>query len=69
MTTTINEPVVKPIVRLIGTDGNAFAILGKVRRALLDAGLHDEAERYMTEATSGDYHHVLAVTMQYVEVE
>ena len=64
-----DEPTVRPIVRLIGTDGNAFAIISKVRRALIQAGQHDEIERYMTEATSGDYHHLLAVTMQYVEVE
>lgn len=64
-----SEPSVKPIVKLIGDDGNAFNILGRVRRALIQAGLTDQAERYVQEATSGDYHHLLATTMRYVEVE
>ena len=29
-------------VKLVGTDGNAFAIMGKVKRALRDAGATDE---------------------------
>ncbi len=60
-------PKEKPRVRLVGQDGNAFAILGRVRRALLDAGASEEyVERYTREATSGDYNHLLAVTMEYV---
>ncbi len=56
-------------VTLVGEDGNAFAILGRVKRALQRAGHSDLAEAYMKEATSGDYDHLLAVTMDYVEVE
>jgi hypothetical protein len=56
-------------VRLIGEDGNAFNILGKVRKALTKAGYKDLAEQYIEEATSGDYNNLLAVTMEYVEVE
>ena len=67
--TTATEPTYKPIVRLIHHDRNAIAILGKVCQALSDAGLHREAERYMAEATSGDYHNLLRVTMDYVEIE
>lgn len=59
----------KPKVKLIGEDGNAFAVLGKVSRALRKAGLHEEAKKYVVEATAGDYNHLLQVTMQYVEVE
>ena len=29
----------------------------------------DVIEQYMAEATSGDYYHLLATTMEYVEVE
>jgi hypothetical protein len=58
----------KPRVRLIGEDGNAFAILGKVKKALRKAGLNDEAEAFMEEAMSGDYDHLLATAMEYVEV-
>ena len=59
----------KPIVKLVGTDGNAFAILGKVSKALKRAGLEKEAKEFMKEATSGDYNHLLQTAMKYVEVE
>ena len=57
------------VVRLVGEDGNAFAILGRVRRALKNAGHQEAANEYMEEATSGDYNHLLRTTMQWVTVE
>lgn len=56
-------------VNLIGEDGNAFAILGKVQNALKQAG-YDKAfiDKYIKEATSGDYDHLLRTTMKYVNV-
>lgn len=56
-------------VKLVGEDGNAFAILGKVKKALERAGHKELAEQYMKEATAGDYDNLLRVTMDYVEVE
>ena len=57
-------------VQLTGEDGNAFAILGRTTRALRDAGLdHDEIDQYYSEATSGDYHHLLQTTMRWVNWE
>ena len=56
-------------VKLIGNDGNAFYILGTVSKALKRAGHADLAEEYMKEATKGDYDHLLATTMDYVNVE
>jgi len=58
----------KPTVELIGKDGNAFAILGKVRKALLRAGQPENAEKYLKEAKSGDYDNLLRVTDKYVEI-
>ena len=56
-------------VELIGQDGNAFAILGKVKRELVRAGYKDLAEEYINEAMSGgDYNHLLRVTGEYVEI-
>ena len=56
-------------VELIGEDGNAFAILGKVQKALRRAGVDaEQIAEYKAEATSGDYDHLLAVTMDWVEV-
>lgn len=55
-------------VELVGQDGNAFAILGKVADALCKAGHGDAVGEYMNEAMSGDYKHVLQVTCQTVDV-
>ena len=56
-------------VKLIGEDGNAFAIMGAVSKALKRAGYFDLASQYFKEATEGDYNHMLSVTMKYVNVE
>ena len=53
-------------VELTGSDGNAFAILGLVTRALRRAGLDAEVDAYKAEATSGDYDHLLVTTMKWV---
>jgi len=56
-------------VELIGHDGNAFTILGRVTRAMKRAGLSaEQIEEYRTEAMSGDYNNLLATTMKYVVV-
>ena len=67
MTTEVAENE-KPAVQLVGTDGNAFAIMGKVARALRRAGKPELVKPYMDEATSGDYDHLLQVTIKYVDV-
>ena len=56
-------------VKLLGEDGNAFLILGKVSKALKKAGHVDLAKEYISEAKKGDYNHLLTTTMEYVEVE
>ena len=62
-------PITDVKVELIGEDGNAFHILGKVSKALRKAGHKELAQEYLKEASAGDYDHLLATTMQYVEVE
>ncbi len=59
----------KPIVKLIGQDGNAFFILATVRKALLKAGLKNEAQEFIQKATAGDYDNLLKVVLEYVIVE
>ena len=59
----------RPVLTLIGQDGNAFAILGKARRALLLAGRDDGWGAFQAEATSGNYDHLLATVMDWFEVE
>lgn len=61
---------VKPTVQLIGNDGNAFSILGNVRRALKEAGASpDTISEFTAKATEGDYNHLLRTCMEYVNVE
>lgn len=55
------------VVQLTGTDGNAFAVLGRVRAALRKAGI--DASEFSAEATSGDYGHLLATCTAWVTVE
>lgn len=56
-------------VNLIGNNGNAFVIMGMVRRALKLAGVEpEEIEAYTQEATSGDYDNLLQTTMRWVNV-
>lgn len=56
-------------VELVGQDGNAFLILGRVMKALKRGGATpEEVREYLDEAKSGDYNHLLATTMDWVEV-
>jgi hypothetical protein len=63
-------PSTKPTVKLVGEDGNAFSIMGRVKQALRRAGADKEyVDKYLNEAISGDYYNLLAVSMEYVNVE
>lgn len=56
-------------VELSGQDGNAFMIIGRVQRALRNAGVDkEEITRYVDEATSGDYDNVIQTTARWVEI-
>lgn len=56
-------------VELVGSDGNAMAIMGKVRAAMKKAGHGDRVEKFLEEAMSGDYDNVLQTCMNWVNVE
>lgn len=57
-------------VSLVGLDGNAFSILARAQKAMRKAGLAEEdIEEYLTQATSGDYNHLLQVTMDTVATD
>ena len=57
-------------VKLIGTDGNAFALLGKVRQALRENGTPKEfIDAFLKEAMSKDYDHLLCTIASVVEIE
>lgn len=56
-------------VKLVGKDGNAFAILGAVSKALRKASVAQaDVDAFFTEATAGDYNHLLQTCMLWVEV-
>lgn len=56
-------------VQLTGHNGNAFNVIGRVGLALRRAGVPKaEIDEFRREATSGDYDHVLATAMRWVEV-
>ena len=66
----MKKPETKPTVNLVSHDGNAFSIMGRVKQALKHAGADKEyIDGYLNEATSGDYDHLLMVSMGYVDVE
>ena len=56
-------------VKLVGTDGNAFAIIGRVTKALKRAKVSSqEVSRFQAEAMSGDYNNLLATAMKWISV-
>lgn len=56
-------------VQLTGGDGNAFAVIGAVTKAMRRAGCSNEQiEEFRADAMSGDYNHLLATAMRYVDV-
>lgn len=59
----------RPVVRLIGQNGNAFMILGLCQRAAKKAGWSQEKiDKVMTDMRSGDYNHLLGVAMTEFDV-
>jgi hypothetical protein len=56
-------------VPLVGEDGNAFSILGRVSRIMKRNGLRDEWDEFHKEATSGDYNHLLCTVMAWFSVD
>jgi len=56
-------------VDLSQQDGNAFYIIGAVRKALRRAGLTaNEIAKFTDEAKAGDYDHLLQTCIEWVEL-
>lgn len=59
----------KPRCKLVGEDGNVFNVIGRVRRALRDAGQGERAREFVERAfRCGSYDEVLQLVLEYVEV-
>ena len=60
----------KPIVELIGKDGNVFNLIGLTKKALVKAGMQDEGNEFVRKAyRAGSYDEVLNLIFEYCEVE
>jgi hypothetical protein len=58
----------KVVMRLVGEDGNAFAIMGRFIKAARRTGWsQEEIDVVLNEAKSSDYNHLLATIAEYVE--
>lgn len=65
--TSVKHPEIE--VELVGRDGNAFAVLGAVRKAMRRGGVDPaEIERFTEEATAGDYDELLRTACSWVVV-
>jgi hypothetical protein len=57
-------------VRLVGEDGNAFAIIGRVIAAMRKAGVDQaEIDCFRREAFAGSYDQLLQVCLEWVDCE
>ena len=60
----------KPTVKLIGTNGNVFSIIGLTAKALKKANLPDQAKEFTEKAfASKSYDAVLCLAMEYCQVK
>ena len=65
----VHKMKTKPQVRLTGTDGNVFIIIGKVSSALKKAGQYAQAREFTGKAFAAhSYDEVLQLCMQYADV-
>lgn len=55
-------------LKLVGEDGNAFAILGRAQKLMRRANLtKEEIDAFSAEATSGDYNKLLQTCMAWFD--
>ena len=53
---------------LVGVDGNAFAVMGYVLKAMRECKMSKEKQSdYQTKAMSGDYNNLLAVSVEMID--
>ena len=61
-------PAIK--AKLIGQDGNAFAIIGTVQQALRKGNApQSDIDEFVVEAMSGDYNNVITTALKWVTVK
>jgi len=56
--------------KLIGQDGNAFAIIATVKQALRKSNVpQSDIDEFVVEAMSGDYNNVIVTALKWVTVK
>ncbi len=64
------EDFIKPPVRMVGEDGNAFAVIGRVSKALKRAGYPDKAKEWQAAAMACEsYTALLGLVFDYADVD
>ena len=54
---------------LVGVDGNAFAVMGYVLKAMKECKMpKEEQSDYQTKAMSGDYDNLLVVSVEMIDL-
>ena len=64
---TNQEPKNKPVLHLVGQDGNVFVLLGLAQRVAKKNNM--DWTSILKEATSGDYNHVITTLCKYFDVD
>jgi len=60
----------KPVLNLIGIDGNAYVILGHAQHAARKAKWPKEKiDEFLNKAMNGDYDHLLQTCCEYFDVQ
>lgn len=60
----------KPVCENFGQDGNAFAIIGQVDKALRKAGLKEQSVEFKAKAfKAASYDALLVLCLEYVEAD
>ena len=52
---------------LLGVDGNAFSIIAYTASAMKKVGFKDQIKQYTEQATSGDYDHLLSLSVEWID--
>jgi hypothetical protein len=66
----MESTMTKPTVKLIGSDGNAFSIIGACSKAARKAGWNSQqVKEFQTKAMSGDYNALLRTVSENFEIE
>lgn len=66
----MEDKMSKPKCKLVGTDGNIFALIVKASGALKKNGMKDEAEKMTNEVfDASSYDEALSIICNYVDAE